>query len=77
VKPGKARYLEASSMWAWQFAKPQHATDPGGWIRFVSMQNQYSVLQREEEREMFGPLADQGLSSVGCALICGDAAPRR
>ena len=64
VKAGKARYLGASSMWAWQFATMQHAADLGGWTRFVSMQNQYSLLQREEEREMFGLLADQGVGSI-------------
>ena len=64
VKAGKVRYLGASSMWAWQFAKLQHAADLGGWTRFVSMQNQYSLLQREEEREMFGLLADQGVGSI-------------
>jgi aryl-alcohol dehydrogenase-like predicted oxidoreductase len=64
VKAGKARYLGASSMWAWQFAKMQHAADAHGWTRFVSMQNQYSLLQREEEREMFGLLADQGVASI-------------
>jgi aryl-alcohol dehydrogenase-like predicted oxidoreductase len=64
VKAGKARYLGASSMWAWQFAKMQHAADLGGWTRFVSMQDQYSLLQREEEREMFGLLADQGVDSI-------------
>jgi aryl-alcohol dehydrogenase-like predicted oxidoreductase len=64
VKAGKARYIGASSMWAWQFAKLQHAADLGGWTRFVSMQNQYSLLQREEEREMFGLLADQGVGSI-------------
>ncbi|MEO9322872.1 aldo/keto reductase [Nocardioides sp. C4-1] len=64
VKAGKARYLGASSMWAWQFASMQHAADVGGWTRFVSMQDQYSLLQREEEREMFGLLADQGVGSL-------------
>jgi len=64
VKAGKARYIGASSMWAWQFAKMQHAADVHGWTRFVSMQNQYSLLQREEEREMFGLLADQGVGSI-------------
>jgi aryl-alcohol dehydrogenase-like predicted oxidoreductase len=64
VKAGKARYLGASSMWAWQFAKLQHTADHRGWTRFVSMQNQYSLMQREEEREMFGLLADQGVGSV-------------
>src|SRR5690606_38189751 len=64
VKAGKARYLGASSMWAWQFAKLQHAAERGGWTRFVSMQNQYSLMQREEEREMFPLLADQGVGSL-------------
>ena len=64
VKAGKARYLGASSMWAWQFAKMQYVADLHGWTRFVSMQNQYSLLQREEEREMFGLLADQGVGSI-------------
>ena len=64
VKAGKARYLGASSMWAWQFAKMQHAADLHGWTRFVSMQDQYNLMHREEEREMFGLLADQGVSSI-------------
>ena len=64
VKAGKVRYLGASSMWAWQFAKLQHAADLHGWTRFVSMQDQYNLLQREEEREMFGLLADQGVGSI-------------
>jgi aryl-alcohol dehydrogenase-like predicted oxidoreductase len=64
VKAGKARYLGASSMWAWQFAKMQHAADLHGWTRFVSMQDQYNLMQREEEREMFGVLADQGVGSI-------------
>ena len=64
VKAGKARYIGASAMWAWQFAKMQHAADLHGWTRFVSMQDQYSLLYREEEREMFGLLADQGVGSI-------------
>ncbi len=64
VRAGKARYLGASSMWAWQFAKMQHAADLNGWTRFVSMQDQYNLMQREEEREMFGLLADQGVGSI-------------
>ncbi len=64
VKAGKARYLGASSMWAWQFAKMQHTADLHGWTRFVSMQDQYNLLMREEEREMFGLLADQGVGSI-------------
>jgi aryl-alcohol dehydrogenase-like predicted oxidoreductase len=64
VKAGKARYLGASSMHAWQFAKMQQAARDNSWTRFVSMQDQYSLLQREEEREMFGLLADQGVASI-------------
>jgi aryl-alcohol dehydrogenase-like predicted oxidoreductase len=64
VRMGKVRYIGASSMWAWQFAKLQHAADLNGWTRFVSMQDQYNLLQREEEREMFGLLADQGVGSI-------------
>jgi aryl-alcohol dehydrogenase-like predicted oxidoreductase len=64
VKAGKARYLGASSMWAWQFSKMQYVADLHGWTRFVSVQDQYSLMQREEEREMFGLLADQGVGSI-------------
>ncbi|WP_439694105.1 aldo/keto reductase [Curtobacterium sp. SP.BCo] len=52
VKSGKARYLGASSMWAWQFAEMQHVAELHGWTTFVSMQDQYNLLEREEEREM-------------------------
>ncbi len=61
VKAGKARYIGASSMYAWQFAKAQHTADLGGWTRFVSMQNHYNLLYREEEREMLPFCADQGV----------------
>jgi aryl-alcohol dehydrogenase-like predicted oxidoreductase len=61
VKAGKARYIGASSMWAWQFATMQHAADLGGWTRFVSMQDQYNLIQREEEREMLPYCLDQGV----------------
>ena len=64
VKAGKARYIGASSMWAWQFATMQHAADRHGWTRFVAMQDQYSLMQREEEREMLGLLAAQGVGSI-------------
>lgn len=64
VKAGKVRYLGASSMWAWQFAKLQHAADLGGWTRFVSMQNQYNLIKREEEREMIPLCADLGVGLV-------------
>ena len=64
IKAGKVRYLGASSMWAWQFATMQHAAEANGWTKFVSMQDQYSLLAREEEREMFGLLAAQGVGSL-------------
>jgi 1-deoxyxylulose-5-phosphate synthase len=64
VKAGKARYLGASSMWAWQFAKMQHTAELHGWTKFVAMQDLYNLLQREEEREMFGLLADSGVGSI-------------
>ena len=63
IKAGKVRYIGASSMWAWQFAKMQHAANLGGWTRFVAMENQYNLLKREEEREMLPMCADMG---VGC-----------
>ena len=77
VKAGKARYLGASSMWAWQFSKMQYAADLHGWTRFVSMQNQYSLLQREEEREMFGLLADQGVGSIPWSPLAKGRLARR
>ena len=64
VKAGKARYIGASSMWAWQFSKMQYVAEQHGWTKFVSMQDQYSLIAREEEREMFDLLADQGVGSI-------------
>ena len=64
VKAGKARYIGASSMYAWQFAKAQHVADLGGWTRFVSMQNHYNLLYREEEREMLPLCEDQGVGVI-------------
>jgi len=61
VKAGKARYIGASSMYAWQFAKALYLSDLHGWTRFVSMQDHYNLLQREEEREMLPLCADQGV----------------
>ena len=61
VKSGKVRYLGASSMWAWQFAKMQHAAELNGWTSFSAMQDQYNVLKREEEREMIPLCLDQGV----------------
>ena len=62
VRAGKARYVGASSMFAWQFAKAQHEAERCGWTRFVSMQNHYNLLYREEEREMIPLCADQGVA---------------
>jgi 1-deoxyxylulose-5-phosphate synthase len=64
VKAGKARYIGASSMYAWQFAKAQHAAERHGWTRFVSMQNHYNLLYREEEREMIPQCIDQGVGVI-------------
>ena len=62
VRAGKARYLGASSMFAWQFAKAQHAAERYGWTSFVSMQDHYNLLYREEEREMIPLCLDQGVA---------------
>ena len=64
VKAGKARYIGASSMYAWQFAQALYVADLNGWTRFVSMQNYYNLLYREEEREMMPLLDDQGVGSI-------------
>jgi aryl-alcohol dehydrogenase-like predicted oxidoreductase len=64
VRAGKARYIGASSMFAWQFAKAQHAADVHGWTRFVSMQNHYNLVYREEEREMIPQCIDQGVGVI-------------
>jgi 1-deoxyxylulose-5-phosphate synthase len=64
VQAGKARYLGASTMYAWQFAKAQHVAERHGWTTFVSMQSQYNLLYREEEREMFPLCADQGVGLI-------------
>ncbi|OJV82208.1 MAG: alcohol dehydrogenase [Cellulomonas sp. 73-92] len=64
VKAGKARYLGASSMYAWQLAQLQYTADLGGWTRFVSMQDQYNLLMREEEREMHPFCLDQGVGVI-------------
>ncbi len=64
VKAGKARYIGASSMYAWQFAKALYLADLHGWTRFVSMQNHYNLIYREEEREMLPLCADQGIGVI-------------
>ena len=64
VKAGKARYIGASSMWAWQFSKAQYTADANGWTRFVSMQNHYNLIYREEEREMIPLCNDMGVGVI-------------
>src|SRR5260370_8162128 len=64
VKSGKVRYIGASSMYAWQFAQAQYVADVHGWTRFVSMQDQYNLLMREEEREMLPYCLDQGVGVI-------------
>ena len=64
VKAGKVRYLGASSMYAWQFAKLQHTAERNGWTKFVTMQNHYNLVYREEEREMLPLCLDQGVGVI-------------
>lgn len=64
VRAGKARYIGASSMFAWQFSKAQHTAQSHGWTRFVSMQNHYNLIYREEEREMIPLCLDQGVGLI-------------
>jgi aryl-alcohol dehydrogenase (NADP+) len=64
VRAGKARYIGASSMFAWQFAKALFTSDLHGWSRFVSMQNHYNLVYREEEREMNPLCRDQGVALI-------------
>jgi aryl-alcohol dehydrogenase (NADP+) len=64
VKAGKARYIGASSMYAWQFAKAQYTADLHGWTRFVSMQNHYNLVYREEEREMIPYCIAEGVGVI-------------
>jgi aryl-alcohol dehydrogenase-like predicted oxidoreductase len=64
VRAGKARYIGASSMFAWQFAKAQNVASANGWTRFVSMQPHYNLIYREEEREMIPQCIDQGVGVI-------------
>lgn len=64
VRAGKARYIGASSMFAWQFMKALHVSERNGWARFVSMQNHYNLVYREEEREMIPLCVDQGIGLI-------------
>ncbi|MGO7178932.1 aldo/keto reductase [Rhizobium ruizarguesonis] len=71
VRAGKARYIGASSMWAWQFSKLQHSAEVNGWTKFVSMQNQVSLTYREEEREMLPLCDDQGIAVLPWSPLAG------
>src|SRR6204780_2145042 len=64
VRAGKARYIGASSMFAWQFAKAQHVAEKNGWTKFVFMQSHYNLIYREEEREMIPLCQDQGVGVI-------------
>ncbi|MDP1715179.1 MAG: aldo/keto reductase [Anaerolineales bacterium] len=64
VRAGKARYIGASSMFAWQFMKALHISEMNGWAKFVSMQNHYNLVYREEEREMIPLCKDQGIGLI-------------
>jgi 1-deoxyxylulose-5-phosphate synthase len=64
VQAGKARYIGASSMFSWQFAKAQYTAEKNGWTKFVSMQNHYNLIYREEEREMIPLCLDQGVGVI-------------
>src|SRR3954463_8971987 len=77
VRAGKARYIGASSMYAWQFAKAQSVAHDRGWTQFVSMQNHYNLVYREEEREMIPQCIDQGVgvlpwSPLARGLLAGN-----
>ena len=76
VKAGKARYLGASSMYAWQFATMQSVAELNGWTKFISMQDQYNLVQRGEEQEMFPLLADQGVGSIPWSPLAGGVVAR-
>jgi aryl-alcohol dehydrogenase-like predicted oxidoreductase len=80
VRAGKARYIGASSMYTWQFAKFLYLADLNGWTRFVTMQNHYNLIYREEEREMIPFCIDQGIglipwSPLARGFLSGDRKP--
>jgi aryl-alcohol dehydrogenase-like predicted oxidoreductase len=76
VRAGKVRYLGASSMAAWQFSKAIHLARAAGWHRFVSMQNYYNLLYREEEREMIPLCVDEGVGLIPWSPLAGGALVR-
>ena len=69
VKAGKARYIGASTMWAWQFAEMNAVARENGWTRFVNMQCQYNLLYREEEREMIPYCLDRGIAVTAFSVL--------
>src|SRR6202453_4795331 len=69
VKSGKVQYIGASSMYAWQFAKALYLANLHGWTRFISMQNHYNLLYREEEREMLGLCTAEGIGAMPCSPL--------
>ena len=69
IRAGKARYIDASSMYAWQFAKALFTADLHGWTHFVPMQNHYNLIYREEEREMIPLCVDQGIGIIPRATL--------
>jgi aryl-alcohol dehydrogenase-like predicted oxidoreductase len=71
VKSGKVRYIGASSMWTYQFALLQFTAEKNGWTKFVSMQNQYNLLYREEEREMTKFCNQTGVGLIPVSRLCG------
>ncbi len=80
VRAGKARYIGASSMFAWQFMKALHVSEMNGWSKFISMQNHYNLVYREEEREMIPLCIDQGIglipwSPMARGFFSGDRKP--
>jgi aryl-alcohol dehydrogenase-like predicted oxidoreductase len=77
VQSGKVRYIGASSMWATQFARMQFCAERNGWTKFVSMQNQYNLLYREEEREMNRFCNDTGVGLIPWAPLCRGHLARR
>ena len=82
VRSGKARYIGASTMRAWQFAKAQHAAERAGQTRFIAMQNRYNLVNREEEHEMIPLCLDQGVgvlpySPLARGLLTGKRGPSR
>ena len=71
VRLGKVRYIGASNMRAWQFAKYQHAAELNGWTKFISLQNTHNIFEREDERELFPMLEDMGVSLTAYKVLAG------